>query len=248
MKITNQLSQKNADIFSRAPITIAFLGDSITQGCFELCKGYNCKFDGINDYEAVYHSQLKKMLSYVFPSAPINIINAGIGGDSAQQGCNRIERDVFPYSPDLVVVCFGLNDACSGVEKLDIYIKSLEDIFHKLEEKGIETIFMTPNMMNTYQSPLTGPDSAMEIAMLTAQIQNNGIMDAYMNAARKLCVKEGIVVCDCYRKWKTMFDTGVDTTKLLSNHINHPTRKMHVLFAVSLFNTIMFENESVETY
>jgi len=241
MKVLNKLSRRNIDIESRAHVTIAFLGDSITQGCFELYKGYNCDFEGTNDYEAVYHSQLKKMLNYVFPEAPINIINAGIGGNSAQQGCDRMEWDVFPYSPDLIVVCFGLNDACGGVEKLEAYVSSLKEIFHKLKEKGIETILMTPNMMNTYISPLTVPDSIIETAKFTSEIQNNGVMDVYMDAARELCANEGIIVCDCYRKWKMMSEAGVNTTKLLSNHINHPTREMHVLFAVSLFETIMFE-------
>lgn len=241
MKVLNLLSQKNADMTSRAPVTIAFLGDSITQGCFELSKGYNINFDEINDYESVYHSKLKRMLNRVFYKAPINIINAGIGGNSARQGCDRMERDVFSYSPDLVVVCFGLNDACGGVEKLDTYISSLQEIFRKLKEKGIETIFMTPNMMNTYPSPLTEPDSLLETAKFTADIQNSGVMDTYMNAARTLCANEGIVVCDCYRKWKMMSDAGVNITKLLSNHINHPTREMHTLFAESLFEIIMFE-------
>ena len=44
MKVIKRLSQKNADISASASITIAFLGDSVTQGCFELHKGYNCVF------------------------------------------------------------------------------------------------------------------------------------------------------------------------------------------------------------
>jgi len=242
MKILKLLSKKNADVSSSAPITIAFLGDSVTQGCFELCKGYNCEFDAINDYEAVYHSQLKKMLNYFFSDTPINIINAGIGGNSAQQGCDRIERDVLAYSPDLVVVCFGLNDVCAGIENVDNYISALEGIFSKLKGRGIETIFMTPNMLNTYLSPLTTLDSEINFAKYTAGIQTNCIMDEYMDAARKLCTQECIPVCDCYRKWKKLYEEGVNTTKLLSNHINHPSREMHMLFAVSLFEIIMFGN------
>ena len=242
MELLKLLAKKNTDISSSAPVTIAFLGDSVTQGCFELYKGYKTDFEGINDYEAVYHSQLKKMLYYIFPTAPINIINAGIGGNCAQQGCDKIERDVINYSPDLVVVCFGLNDACSGLENIDKYVSSLKEIFRKLKEKEIETIFMTPNMMNTYLSPLTTPDSVVDFAKYTAEIQNDGIMDTFMDAAKKLCFEEKILVCDCYGKWKMLFEAGVDTTKLLSNHINHPSREMHMLFAASLFEMIMFED------
>lgn len=40
---------------------------------------------------------------------PINIINAGIGGDSANVDAERLKRDVISRTPDLAVVCFGLN-------------------------------------------------------------------------------------------------------------------------------------------
>jgi Lysophospholipase L1 and related esterases len=240
MKILDKLSKKNADISGGAPVTIAFLGDSVTQGCFELTKGYGCDFDGAYDYDAVYHFQLKKMLNYVFPASPINIINAGIGGNIAQQGCDRIERDIFPYSPDLVVICFGLNDVCFGIESLDKFISALKVIFDKLRERDIETIFMTPNMLNTYPSPLTVPDSVMDFASKTAGIQNDGVMDVYMGAVQRLCAVESIPVCDCYEKWKKLHKAGVNTTKLLSNHINHPSREMHMLFSISLFEMIVF--------
>jgi lysophospholipase L1-like esterase len=242
MEVLKRLSKRNTDISSSAPVTIAFLGDSVTQGCFELYKGYNCAFEGINDYEAVYHSQLKKILHYFFPAAPINIINAGIGGNNAQQGYDRIERDVLAYSPDLAVVCFGLNDVTGGIENIDKYLSALEGIFRKLKEKGIEVIFMTPNMLNTYPDPLTTPDSVVDFAKYTAGIQSNCVMDAYMDAARQLCDQECIPVCDCYKKWKKLYEAGVNTTKLLSNYINHPSRGMHMLFAVSLFEMIMFSS------
>lgn len=246
MNILKLLSGKSADISSGAPVTIAFLGDSVTQGCFETFKGYRGELDGINDYEAVYHSQLKKMLNYVFSEVPINIINAGIGGNNAQQGYDRIERDVLAYSPDLAVVCFGLNDACGGMENLDRYVSALEGIFKKLKERDIETVFMTPNMLNTYLSPLTAPESLVDFAKHTAQIQNNGVMDAYMAAAGELCANEGVLVCDCYAKWKRMHEAGADTTKLLCNHINHPSREMHKLFAASLFEMIVFGKAGVD--
>ena len=60
-----------------------------------------------------------------------------------------------------------------------------------------------------------------------------------MEAARCVCRECGVVLCDCYKKWKLLEQSGVDTTALLSNHINHPTREMSWLFAVSLFETIL---------
>ena len=59
-----------------------------------------------------------------------------------------------------------------------------------------------------------------------------------MDAARQMAAERGIPVCDCYAEWKRMAAEGVDTTALLCNHINHPSREMHKLFAEMLFETI----------
>ena len=47
-----------------------------------------------------------------------------------------------------------------------------------------------------------------------------------------------VPVCDCYALWKQLEAGGVDTTELLSNKINHPTREMNRLFAYELIKTI----------
>lgn len=241
MKVTKLLSEKNLDFPSYKPVTAVFLGDSITHGSFEIYKGHDCQIDGTYDYEEVYHNKLKKMLSVLFKNAPLNVINAGICGGSAPQGFARIERDVLPYSPDLAVVCFGLNDSGGGLNNLNTYSEALTGIFRKLKDNNIETIFMTPNMMNTYVSPLLTDQLFRKIAESTAEIQNNGTMDSYMKAAKDVCTEEGIRVCDCYRKWKKLYEAGVDTTALLANHINHPIREMHRLFAESLFDILIFD-------
>lgn len=46
-------------------------------------------------------------------------------------------------------------------------------------------------------------------------------------------------VCDCYAQWKQLQAAGVNTTELLSNKLNHPTREMNWLFAVSLLRSIL---------
>ena len=48
-----------------------------------------------------------------------------------------------------------------------------------------------------------------------------------------------IPVCDCYAIWKKLYESGVDITELLANKINHPTREMNWLFAVSLLDVMM---------
>jgi hypothetical protein len=80
----------------------------------------------------------------------------------------------------------------------------------------------------------------MEYAHKTAKMQNEGRMDMFMNAAVALANEMGVPVCDCYSQWKKLAETQ-DTTQLLANRINHPTKEMHELFAESLFRMIFDE-------
>jgi acyl-CoA thioesterase I len=241
MEFIRKLARKNENYTTAEPLCAAFLGDSVTHGVFEIHAAVGDGIGIVLDYEAVYHAQWRNLLNGVYPNAPIHIINAGISGSSAADGLIRLDRDVLRYSPDLVVVCFGLNDVNGGMEKLEEYGHTLECIFRRLMERGVETIFMTPNMLNTRVSPLTVPASVVDYAAITAQMQNDGRMDAYMERARVAAQACGVPLCDCYRKWKKFQAEGVDTTALLSNHINHPTRQLHKLFANALFDLMMFD-------
>lgn len=239
MNITERIKENKKNIMDNRPIVIGFLGDSLTQGCFEL---YNTSESSLEteyrSYEA-YHGKLKRMLEEIFPSVPINIINAGISGDCAVSGRARLKRDILDFHPDLVVVSYGLNDVGGKKEGISQYAKALETIFTELQMAGIETIFMTPNMMGTRVSAeITDPYNRSVVADVTSR-QTEGWMDIYMEKAREICAKKNVPVCDCYAKWKKLEENGVDITRLLANRANHPTEKMHWLFAVSLFEMIM---------
>lgn len=240
MKIVQKIRQKQESLMGHQGITIGFLGDSVTQGCFELYMKNAETAETCFDQNCGYHNYLKIILSMLFPRVPINIINGGISGNDAVQGLQRLERDILRYHPDLLVVCFGLNDSVKGLDKIQEYTEALKGIFKKLLEEEIEVIFMTPNMMCTEISPHLEKEKFRHIAEQAVVIQTEQVMDAYMDAAIKVCQEYEIKVCDCYRKWKKFQESGVIISDLLANYINHPTREMNWLFAVSLVET-MFE-------
>lgn len=243
MNIMKLLAGKARDNWNAGPVTIAFLGDSVTQGCFEVYEKSKGEIETVFDKSHAYHNYVAKIFSVLFPSVPVNIINAGISGDCAPHALERIERDVLRYHPDLTVVCFGLNDCGEGVENVDKYVNALRGIFRKLQEAGSEIIFMTPNMMNTHISCHITKSPFMEIAEASMQNQNEGILECYVENAKKVCRECRIVVCDCYEKWKALYRSGVDITELLANKINHPAREMNWLFAVSLVETMVSEQK-----
>ena len=240
MKIIEKLNAKQ-DIYGGKPVTIAFLGDSVTQGCFECYTKEDGKIETVYDYKSAFSTRLREIINLLYPSVQVNIINSGISGDGTKNGKTRIERDILPFSADLVVVSYGLNDACSGTEKLDDYRKNLKEIFKKVSSCGAEVIFLTQNAMNTKKScHLKGGGAIEETAVMTAKLQNEGVMKAYMGAAREVANECGVKVCDIYPMWEKMIAGGVDTTGLLANKINHPIREIHYYMAIKLLET-MFE-------
>ena len=237
MNITKLLSARNTDPRGNKIPTIAFFGDSVTQGCFELYRMKD-RNGTVGDLESVYSRRVEKILHMLYPKCNVNIVNAGISGDNAPGGYARIERDVLCHDPDLTVVCFGLNDSVRGFSHIGEYTEALGNIFEALKSAGGEVIFMTPNMMCDRENPLN-PDAFKETAEKHMNIQNTGRLDAYVEAGRKTAEAHGVRICDVYAKWKAMSENGVDVTALLSNYINHPTREMHWLFAYSLVEEMM---------
>lgn len=231
MKISEKINLDTQGLIENGPITIVAFGDSVTHGAVAT---------GEINYETVYWNRLKKKINNFRNYVPVNIINAGIGGITAKSSLERMDKQVISHNPDLIIVCFGLNDVNRPLQE---YIDSLEEIFTRGLNSGAEVVFMTPNMLNTSVAEDT-PKEYYEYAIKTAQMQNEGRMDLYMESAIKLAEKMSIKVCDCYKKWKKLSETQ-DITYLLANRINHPTKEMHEFFAQCLYETIFDETDVI---
>jgi len=229
MKVRDKIMLDRQGLSEHGPINIVIFGDSVSHGAVT----------GYRDYENVYWNRLKKKLNQFRDYIPVNMINVSIGGTTATQSLGRIERHVLRHEPDLVIVCFGLNDV-NGT--LSDYVTSLKTIFKKCKDAGVDVIFMTPNMLNTRVADDT-PERLMQYAKKTAEMQNSGKMDEFMAAAILTAEQEEIPVCDCYAKWKKL-SAEQDITMLLANRINHPISEMHQLFADSLYEMIMGNSQN----
>lgn len=155
MKISDKINMNFSGLKENGAINIVALGDSVTHGAFAANE---------IDYESVYHNVLKKKINKQRNYVPVNVINSGIGGDTAQGALLRLDRDVFKYMPDLVIVCFGLNDINNPLKD---YIFAMRDIFSRCKKNIEETIFLTPNMLNTYTAANTACEN-IQYSKLTA--------------------------------------------------------------------------------
>ncbi|MBE6701826.1 MAG: GDSL family lipase [Ruminococcaceae bacterium] len=224
MHITDKINMERADLEKHGPITIVVFGDSVTHGALT---------GGEINYETVYWNLLKQKINAVRNYVPVNVINAGIGGTTAAKSVARLDSQVLKHEPDLVIVCFGLNDVNGELEP---FLNALREIFSHIKASGADIIYLSPNMLNTYVAEDT-EERWLEYAAKTAKMQNEGKMDLYIESACRLAREMGVVVCDCYAQWKELSKTE-DTTKMLCNRINHPTKEMHRLFADMLFDAV----------
>ena len=238
MKVAQKIFDKRY-MYDNDPVTIAFLGDSVTQGCFECYFNENEGLETVFDYSSAYSTRVREILNLLYPYAQINIINSGISGGAAPGGLRRLERDVLRYHPDLVVVSFGLNDCCNPNISLEEYKDALRGIFTQLRERNIEGIFLTQNYMNTKASRRIQGDDLWEMCKEHAQKQNEGVLKQYMQEAAAVARECGAEVCDLYAVWEKLEANGVNTNRLLANGINHPIREFHHYMAMKIVEKIL---------
>ena len=229
MRVKEKMLLDFAGLKQHGAINIVIFGDSVSHGAV----------NGYFDYENVYWNVLQKKLHAFRDYMPINMINASIGGTAAKSAVERMEDQVFCHRPDLVIVCFGLNDVNGTLEG---YLDPMRQIFERCIKEGCEAIFLTPNMLNTYVTDDT-LGTLREYATKTAEMQNSGKMDTFIYAAIDMAKEMGIKVCDCYSKWKRLAQTQ-DTTMLLANRVNHPIPEMHKLFADELYEMIIEDQKT----
>jgi acyl-CoA thioesterase I len=87
---------------SGEPITIMAFGSSSTAGA------------GASSPAATYPSRLEADLKTRFPGRTIKVLNRGVGGEDASEMLARMDRDVAPERPDLVLWQVGTNAVLSN--------------------------------------------------------------------------------------------------------------------------------------
>ena len=237
MKIIDKFKSKSEDVFLKRQPVIGILGDSISQGCFE-CYNEDGTIKTVFETESGYVEKLKKILSILYPDVNPSFINAGVSGDNATNGAKRIDEHVLSFNPDLVIVCYGLNDAMGKEEGITKYAESLSVIFEKIQSSEAEAIFMTPNLRSDRSDSLIKDEWLKTVADGVVLNEREGWLEKYLNTAKEVCEKKNVRICDCNVVWKRFKQGGADINNLLSNRINHPLRELHWIFAYELVKTM----------
>lgn len=83
------------------PVTVGVIGGSITQGAITSAESRN------------YASLVAEWWRRTFPTAAVDLVNAGIGATGSDYGALRVQRDLLSRKPDFVVVEYAVNDGNS---------------------------------------------------------------------------------------------------------------------------------------
>jgi acyl-CoA thioesterase I len=160
-----------------------------------------------------YPHLLHKGLCERFPLAVTNVIVTAIGGEAAESGAARFEKDVLTHNPDVITIDYSLNDRGLGLERARVAWVSM---IEKAKAKGIKVILLTPT-----------PDTTEDLFDPQAPVNQHAAQ------VRALAKEYGVGLADSHAAFEEYVRKGGKLEDTMSQ-FNHPNHKGHQLAATRL--------------
>lgn len=138
------LPKLTSAVQGNVPIRIVALGSSSTWGA------------GASSRAHTYPARLELELRSLWPKNDVRVINAGVGGQLARQMLPRIDKDVAPRQPQLVIWQTGVNDAIRGVP-IAQFRQQLDQGIAALRAIGADVILIDQQFYPSFQKLKDGP-------------------------------------------------------------------------------------------
>ena len=154
------------------------------------------------------------------------VINSGIGGDSLRAGMARLDRDVMRFSPTLVIISFGMNDAGGGRDTT-AFSETLRAMIRRLRGAGARILLRTPN-------PIIDMSSGLELTEIRGEGAERPVpyyVGDYAAAIVQVAREEETWVADHYSLWKKSIACKYHgEMRLLMGDCMHPNANGHRRF------------------
>lgn len=158
------------------PLTWLMIGDSITQA-------HNCT-DGRRGYADLFAEHLRGRL---LPDRSRDaIVNTGVSGSTVVDCLSEFHWRVGRFSPDVVSILFGANDAGAGIGEVGHFGFDLDQLVRRSLDLGAAVILHTPYPV----APYGDREYAMSLA-------------AYAEAVRRVGTQQGLLVVDHFAHWQS---------------------------------------------
>lgn len=190
LAIRNGLPNFFSKVKAGKPLSIAFIGGSVTQ------------------MDNKYRNQTAKYLQNLYPKSAIKFINAGVSGSGTDLGACRIGEQVLKYHPDLIFVEYAVNGS---------YLPGLEGIIRQVIKNDPQTDICLLYAIMTGQSQLYAkgqvPDNIKQLETVAEYYHLPGIQLGWepsaLEAAGKLIFKPDPKITD-----KPVFSDGIHPTEM----------------------------------
>ncbi|MBR6563566.1 MAG: hypothetical protein IKK70_06495 [Clostridia bacterium] len=157
-----------------------------------------------------------KWQKYVESAHGIDVINAGVGGDTTNSARSRFKRDALDKSPDIVIISLGINDCAIDMDRyvsIEDYKANMGYFIDECKKVGARVLVNIPTPVVDEQyltrheaepfEPYGGP---------------NGIVALYAEACREVALEKNVVSADL----NAMFLATDDYTKYFPDGV-HPS-------------------------
>ncbi len=129
VRLSGTLTGFSQTLAEGKPVEIVALGSSSTAG------------SGASSPQASYPARLQAELLRRFPGRDIEVHNFGVGGQLARDMLERIEANVLPMKPSLVIWQTGVNDATQNVG-IELFRQTLDRGIKLLKAEGVDVILV----------------------------------------------------------------------------------------------------------
>jgi lysophospholipase L1-like esterase len=195
-----------ADLGKRKSLKVVCFGDSVTGVYYHTGS------------RRAYTDMLGIALQQISPQSKIEMVNAGISGNTTVNGLARLDKDVLAHKPDVVTVMFGLNDMTRV--PLSQYSANLKEIVTKCRAIGAEVVLATPNnVIDTSSRPTSK-------------------LIQYCDAVREVAREMDLPICDTYRELQAVRAEESFSWRLLMSDEIHPNMDGHKRIAEQLADAI----------
>ncbi len=208
-KAAAQLPETWKKISSGTPFKVMAWGDSVTAG--------GQASDPAHQYQSVFIDKLKAK----YPNCRPELVTVGWGGRNTDSfliepvGAQyNFDSAVIAQKPDLIIMEF-VNDAYMTPEVVE---QKYSYLLSRFKAIGAELIVLTPHFVR--------PDWMGKTSVRVEEDPR-----PYTAGVREFCAKHNIAIADAALRWGHLVKEGIPYTTLLSNSINHPDDRGHVLFA-----------------
>ena len=207
--------RRTANASYQKKIRIVTLGDSITKGVRP----------GVAANET-FAAFLQKQATEAGYDA--EVLNVGIGGERTDQALERLDRDVFAKSPDIVTVMYGANDSYVDPGKTAPRLsqaqfrENLERIVDRTQAAGARVVLMTEPRWGAKPSP-NGLGEHPNVRL-----------EQFMILVKEVARAKMVPLADHFADWTRREREGLDLATVTTDLL-HPNPAGHRLLADAIW-------------